>query len=327
MNTVILHIEYLLTRHDCVVVPGLGAFINHYDSAWYDEATGVFHAPSMTTGFNPDLNHNDWMLADSISRREGVSREAAMKEINVEVRSMLCQLRHDGEFALGSIGMFEMSAGDSPLFVPSSTAASRLSALASLPQLQLSDYDTDVAPDIADDSSDEEAAGRHGILYNVMRAAACLAGILVVAAVLMRTTMTEPREDTCYASIDSGFSSYNLADVLFADRHDNRGELLIAKPVETLPVVAATTVATPAATEELHLDLKDPYLVVVASFATVEQSEKFISQHKPAKLGISFSGENYRVIAASAKTLGAAMSAASSPQVTSRFSQAWVFGK
>lgn len=45
MNHVIRHIEYLVPRHDCVVLPNWGAFIAHHQPSCYDEALGLMYPP------------------------------------------------------------------------------------------------------------------------------------------------------------------------------------------------------------------------------------------------------------------------------------------
>ena len=64
-------------HHECVVVPGFGAFMLNHESARYDAKTQRFLPPSRTLGFNPEVRHNDALLLGSISRREGVSLENA----------------------------------------------------------------------------------------------------------------------------------------------------------------------------------------------------------------------------------------------------------
>ncbi len=99
------HIEFLLLHHDCVVVPGLGAFIVNDEGARYDSRRHVFMPPSRTVGFNPEVRHNDAMLIGSISRRNGISLSAARMDLETEVASLHHQLDVAGEFPLGGLGM------------------------------------------------------------------------------------------------------------------------------------------------------------------------------------------------------------------------------
>lgn len=59
------HIEILLLRNDCVIVPHLGGFMAHHRPARYDEADHMFIPPIRTLGFNPQLTMSDSLLAQS----------------------------------------------------------------------------------------------------------------------------------------------------------------------------------------------------------------------------------------------------------------------
>lgn len=69
MFSIIEHIEYLMTRHDCVTVPGWGAFIANYSIAEYDAVHEVFTRPCRTIGFNASVSHNDGLLVQSHAPR------------------------------------------------------------------------------------------------------------------------------------------------------------------------------------------------------------------------------------------------------------------
>ena len=55
------HIEILLLENDCVIVPGLGGFIAHYQPAHYEEDECVFVPPTRMVGFNPQLTMGCWL--------------------------------------------------------------------------------------------------------------------------------------------------------------------------------------------------------------------------------------------------------------------------
>ena len=54
MERLSIHIEYLLLRHDCVVVPGFGAFINARSEARVDSESGQVY-PMMPTPRTPPI--------------------------------------------------------------------------------------------------------------------------------------------------------------------------------------------------------------------------------------------------------------------------------
>ena len=56
------HIEHLILRHDCVVIPGIGALIAHYIPAYIDTELECIFPPKRKLTFNPSINHNDGLL-------------------------------------------------------------------------------------------------------------------------------------------------------------------------------------------------------------------------------------------------------------------------
>ena len=81
-----------MTRHDCVVIPGWGAFIANYDAARYDTGGNLLERPQRMIGFNAGLTHNDGLLAHSLMRREGMDYPQAMRLIADHVTSFGKQL-------------------------------------------------------------------------------------------------------------------------------------------------------------------------------------------------------------------------------------------
>lgn len=118
MFSIIEHIEYLITRHDCVVVPGWGAFIANYNHARYDDGQSVMKSPSRVVAFNANLAHNDGLLAHSLMRREGLSYNDAIRFIADSVTVFRQQLSMGGEVSMGRIGYFRRTQGRYIEFVP-----------------------------------------------------------------------------------------------------------------------------------------------------------------------------------------------------------------
>ena len=118
MFSIIEHIEYLMTRHDCVVIPGWGAFIANYSSAGYDQERAVFVRPYRTIGFNAGVRHNDGMLVQSLMLREGLSYDEAMRFIKDSVTAFGKQLSMGNEVSMGRLGYFLLGEGQHTEFVP-----------------------------------------------------------------------------------------------------------------------------------------------------------------------------------------------------------------
>lgn len=118
MFSIIEHIEFLMTRHDCVVIPDWGAFIANYGVARYDEGNSVMERPQRIIGFNASLTHNDGLLVHSLMRREGMDYRQAMRFIDDSVASFRKQLMAKREVSVGRLGYFCRSKDHSVEFVP-----------------------------------------------------------------------------------------------------------------------------------------------------------------------------------------------------------------
>ncbi|HNY02782.1 MAG TPA: SPOR domain-containing protein [Bacteroidales bacterium] len=75
------YITDLLTRHDCVIIPGFGGFIGNRAPAWVDPLRHVFHPPYKKLIFNVHLKQNDGLLAHAIAGASGTSYEDACRLI------------------------------------------------------------------------------------------------------------------------------------------------------------------------------------------------------------------------------------------------------
>lgn len=130
MNTICQHIEFLVRNHDCVIVPGWGAFIANFQPAHFDKFNRLM-PPSRTLSFNSSLVHDDGLLASSIVRREKISYDKALNIIAEEVNALRHQLTAQREVVLGHLGIFTYNAEGSMLFEPyeKSSAVSSLYGL------------------------------------------------------------------------------------------------------------------------------------------------------------------------------------------------------
>ncbi|MDE5875628.1 MAG: hypothetical protein K2H15_08270, partial [Muribaculaceae bacterium] len=120
MNSLILHIEYLLLRHDCVIVPGLGAFIATYVPARIDMENGVLLPPSRPVVFNQAVSTDDGLLANSIARKFNLSFEEARQVMFREIAHIKQMLAKEGMISLGKIGALSLSEENTLVFIPAS---------------------------------------------------------------------------------------------------------------------------------------------------------------------------------------------------------------
>lgn len=119
MNLIIEHLEYLLRRHDCVTVPGIGALMVRYRPARFDSRNPlVLLPPSRELVFNGALVEPDGILETSVSRRNGVSFEVAARIVMEEAESLSHQLKDFGSLVLGHLGELIYTGYDTIMFSP-----------------------------------------------------------------------------------------------------------------------------------------------------------------------------------------------------------------
>ena len=135
MKSLQIHIEYLLTQHDCVVVPGWGAFVVQHSEASFDNSLCIT-APRRWLSFNALLAHNDGILAHSVMNAEQCSYEAAMAYIGEQVSQWHDIVRQGNTVELEYIGSFRSQEDGSLLFTESNNVVVN-SVLAMLPQIDM----------------------------------------------------------------------------------------------------------------------------------------------------------------------------------------------
>ena len=118
MDELSRHIEALLLENDCVIVPGLGGFITHYQPAMKVEEEDVFLPPYRTIGFNPLLRLNDGLLIQSYMSVYSTSYFEANKMIEHEVKELMSTLFEDGHVQLRGVGELQYDISGRYRFMP-----------------------------------------------------------------------------------------------------------------------------------------------------------------------------------------------------------------
>ncbi|MDE6297535.1 MAG: hypothetical protein K2L89_06780 [Muribaculaceae bacterium] len=105
MEILSLHIEYLLLHHDCVVLPGIGAFINVRHSASFDIERGIITAPVKEVIFNQSLKSDDGLLAKSYARKYQISYREGSELMLRSIAALGEVLATDHEATIGKLGI------------------------------------------------------------------------------------------------------------------------------------------------------------------------------------------------------------------------------
>ncbi len=114
-----LYIADLLFRHDCIIVPHLGAFIGRTKSSEIGSATHLFRPPFKEVGFNASLKENDGLLAGYVASLNSVSYNQAEAWIASEVSNWTQRLNQGDKLHLNQIGKLYYNATGKLQFQPS----------------------------------------------------------------------------------------------------------------------------------------------------------------------------------------------------------------
>lgn len=128
-----LHIEYLLLRHDCVILPGFGAFINARTPARLDNAAGMWHPMTCEVRFNSAVTHDDGLLANSYSRKYSLAFAEARTLLDSDIRNLKRLLDEDGEVTIGRLGSIMAGDENTTRFLPSSSVSRQSMELGMVP--------------------------------------------------------------------------------------------------------------------------------------------------------------------------------------------------
>lgn len=273
MRRIIRHIELCLYRHECVIVPGFGAFIRHDQSSSLDQSKGLIYPGYSVLSFNPSLRRDDGILVDSYRCAFSLNYKRALSMIEQDVEELNCDLRGARIVQLGNLGKMSLQRESHTLvFYPNNDHPFSISyyGLTSVSQL----------PPLCSGSQVSSAAppAKEGVYYLPIRlrslkygAAAVLVGAMVL--LMPRHTLSDHDQSAYQASflsvLDSRLSSPDTLESGFSAGTLVRGDEGVHRPLETI-----------AGLPLIHSDGSSPrYYVVIATLSSVELVEKYLRSH------------------------------------------------
>lgn len=284
MISVLDHIEYLTHKHDCVIVPGFGAFISRYSCVKYN---GMISAINRNISFNASVDYNDGLLISSLMRREQISAEIAKNIINDFVCCIRKQLVHEGEIPVGRLGYFKLVEDDVLEFNPFITQKNNneFFGLSSLSLKPLSD-------DVVNDDLGESENAIVPFTKKILQVAASI--VLLIGLSLFLSTPIIEDDNTNYANINA-FSMKNhvkeqtMQDLYIAIPNIDKSKDKVTREIQD---ISNNDVV------DSRLEEKGKYCIVIASLATEKQAEKFIQECGIQDCKITKSIKKYRVYVA-----------------------------
>ena len=313
MKKILRHIEFLLMTHECVIIPGFGAVLSHSLEASYDSASGRWTPPTRAFAFNPELVHNDGLLAASIARREHISIAAASLLVDDAVKVMRRMLEAEGRVSLGMAGSISLESDGRMIFTPGNSAMMSPS-LMWLPQV--------AAPllpgaTIESGNTGEDISRRMRLHRAMQRAggwAACITIMVALAWITARNMGVDP--------------GVQLASILPIEAEaEPAAEVEAAEPTPIV-VVLATAPADEVIENIPYTPAPQPapqnYCLIVASFGSRAEAEEYIAANKNLELELINKDGRWRVSAASGSTFQEAAAAADREPIASLYPSTWV---
>lgn len=335
MNSVAAHMEYLLREHNCVVLPGLGAFICNYEPAHFDADNGNrLCPPGRRLAFNELIDNNDGLVASSISRRHGISFDAACRVISDEVGRIRRTLSDAGSLRFGRLGTLTVTGSGHIAFEPAHYAGINGYMFGLQPiRLQPVAHETPTAllsvPSIPAPAprAKEHHRRRISVRTVAMSVAASLAVLLTVGMLLVPPIRTsQPTQTASIAPVPTETPAIEPTVVSIpvpeempatvmpatvmpaadAQQSATVSEAPAAKPApeaQPSPTAAAVSASDkPAAQPKPRFNADDAFCVIVASFPTRSQAESFVAAHTGKQLGILEKDAKFRVYGATGTT-------------------------
>lgn len=331
MDNLSLHIQYLLLHHDCVVIPGVGAFINALTAATYNEVERTWLPPMREIRFNGALKYNDGLLISSYARKNSIGFEEGREILRKDISRLKESLEIDGEVTIGNLGILRQT-DDSMVFHPLRTSEDLNRLLGYFPvKVPQLDSNENTAPAIeeetvnADGTSEKKSTRRvrqfntaknYYIAINKIfaRSAACV----LVAAIIILSFI--------HPGIDH--KVIEQANVLPVESiiREKITPVQTSRPQDNEKIKSDRTTMDVTPDELTSEDYA--FQLIVATFTSLREAENFIASKDQCnyKLIIIPTSKRFRVSAKGADNKEELISVMNSAEFKSRFSESWIWG-
>lgn len=317
MTNLTLHIEYLLRHHDCVIMPGVGAFMKRYREATVRE-DGTLLPPAMEITFNSSIQSNDGLLAHSLMRRNGSSFEEAKALMTELIEEMKSQLKSDREIAFGRLGILSMGEDDNICFSPfASTAPKAFRAVRIEETAAREQASADAEAIVTDTAGRRRFDTRRNYYIAINKRFARVAAALIFVVAAASTFVVPSMRMTDY----SGFQRASVMPM------DWKSHSTATQTVDTAKVAEVAEVAKEEPTTDIAAD-DHTYYLIVATFKTTAECDKFIASQPSDmadKLRIKAGKKVNRVYVASSDDRAELMEIMKDDSFRTSYSQAWIW--
>lgn len=275
MKEITSHIDFLMQKHDCVIIPDFGGFVLHREVASV-AGDGTINPPRVSVGFNPDLKYNDALLAESYMNVYSVSYDAAYCRIEDAVKKLNVVLGLHQPVQIGRLGTLQLGDDNHYNFTPNLQFSSYHPETFGLSSLQLKRL-----VDIHELQTISVATNKRTLykqLFTGMSAAA--------AAVLVFFLASTPISENSNVGLQkSGFffemaipSQAKATEPKFTVKAESESREEAIAEVEPIDLVKQIKTSAVQASETKSVAAK--YYVVIASAGSKQQGLKALSKLK-----------------------------------------------
>ncbi|MDB4160854.1 hypothetical protein N9772_00620 [Bacteroidia bacterium] len=111
-------ISFLLYKHNCVILPGFGAFLLREKNAERNEVAKYAMPKQKTVTFNQQIVNNDGLVANYVSTQNNCSYESGLEKINDYTNELWDTLKSKRNVEVADVGTFYYTQEDKLVFVP-----------------------------------------------------------------------------------------------------------------------------------------------------------------------------------------------------------------
>ncbi len=279
MENLLRHISYLIDHHDCVVIPGIGAFLGHTRSAKFDAEGGILYPPCREITFNGDITFDDGLLVSSYARQQSVNYTTALESVRCDAAILSDTLHEDGEVTVPYLGQLKINSQGNYIFTP--VEKSLYSSCFS--PITIGNRVEESYPDKEDVVILSSPSRFSRLMHDAFKYAAMIVFMISIALVFSTPIV----DDTDYEVVKANMCPFAVVD---NETEDIAPEFLLALPVEQPEETQDESMSGEVDGLNTH-----PYVLIIASLATEAQAEKFIAEAGDDAKGIINVNGRYRV--------------------------------
>lgn len=321
------HIEYLLLRKDCVILPGVGAFIATNRSSAIDSESGKILPPCREISFNADVKTDDGMLAHSVARGKGCSFEEGRRIVASCIESLTETLGNRGEVHVGNVGSLRLDGEGHIMFSPR-YGIERMRALWGMKPVSVQPQEEPVA--VANEPASLPERDSRYYYIRLPKRAVRVAAALVAAVGICLSVLLPDGKGGLTARYASMVPVESIADGV--NGRKDRVEAPVAPVVEEAPIKA--DIPAEMAEEAADADKADTvdetgiYYLVVGTFATEKGARKFMANCGDDTLELCGSRTGiWRVAAGKSSDRGELQGMMNSEGFLDRYPGSWIWEK